>query len=77
MGGGRRGSALAVRGLVERDGALFEQVILGDGPLNSLHIEIDNRCFMLLALHQPMAADLRASSAVKINTIWNGSAIWP
>jgi len=44
-------------------------VIRGDAPLNSLHIEIDNRCFTLLALHQPMAADLRTIvSAVKINT---------
>jgi phosphate transport system protein len=60
---------LAVRGLVERDNANIDQVILGDGPLNSLHIEIDNRCFMLLALHQPVAADLRTIvSAVKINT---------
>ena len=31
--------------------------------------EIDNRCFRLLALYQPMATDLRAIvSAVKINT---------
>ena len=60
---------LAVKGLVERDGAVIDQVLTGDGPLNSLHIEIDNRCFMLLALHQPMAADLRTIvSAVKINT---------
>jgi phosphate transport system protein len=60
---------LAVRGLVERDNASIEQVIRGDGPLNSLHIEIDNRCFTLLALHQPMAADLRSIvAAVKINT---------
>jgi phosphate transport system protein len=34
-----------------------------------LHIEIDGRCFKLLALYQPMAVDLRAIvSAVKINT---------
>ena len=38
-------------------------------PINQLHIEIDSRCFKLLALHQPMAVDLRAIvSAVKINT---------
>ena len=38
-------------------------------PINQLHIEIDDRCFKLLALHQPMAVDLRAIvSAVKINT---------
>lgn len=60
---------LAVQGLVGRDSAMIEQVLRGDGPLNSMHIEIDNRCFMLLALHQPMAADLRTIvSAVKINT---------
>ena len=60
---------LAVKGLVERDNAVIDHVLRGDGPLNSLHIEIDNRCFMLLALHQPMAADLRTIvSAVKINT---------
>jgi len=60
---------LAVRSLVERDRALIDRVIAGDGPLNSLHIEVDNRCFTLLALYQPMAVDLRAIvAAVKINT---------
>jgi phosphate transport system protein len=59
----------AVKGLVERDHALIDQVLVGDDPLNSLHIEIDNRCFTLLALYQPMAADLRTIvAAVKINT---------
>ena len=59
----------AVRGLVERDRVLIEEVIGGDGPLNALHIEVDNRCFTLLALYQPMAVDLRAIvAAVKINT---------
>ncbi len=55
--------------LVERDLSLVERVQGGDEPLNQLHIEVDDRCFKLLALHQPMAADLRAIvSAVKINT---------
>jgi phosphate transport system protein len=55
--------------LVERDLELVERVQAGDEPLNQLHIEVDDRCFKLLALHQPMAADLRAIvSAVKINT---------
>ncbi|MFZ9937117.1 MAG: autotransporter-associated beta strand repeat-containing protein, partial [Luteolibacter sp.] len=40
-----------------------------DEPLNTLHIEIDDCCFKLLALHQPVAVDLRAIvAAVKINT---------
>jgi phosphate transport system protein len=60
---------LAVRGLVERDRALIDRVIGSDGPLNALHIEVDNRCFTLLALYQPMAVDLRAIvAAVKINS---------
>ena len=60
---------LSVRGLVERDLKLLEKVLTGDGDVNQLHIEIDSRCFKLLALHQPMAVDLRAIvSAVKINT---------
>jgi phosphate transport system protein len=55
--------------VVERDLSLVERIQTGDEPLNQLHIEIDDRCFKLLALHQPMAADLRAIvSAVKINT---------
>jgi phosphate transport system protein len=59
----------AVQGLVSRDVAVIEQVLHGDEPVNSLHIEVDERCFKLLALHQPMAADLRQIvAAVKINT---------
>ena len=59
----------AVQGLVSRDGSLFDRLLLGDEPINQLHVEIDDRCFRLLALHQPMATDLRAIvAAVKINT---------
>src|SRR5207253_4154987 len=57
------------KALVDRDQSLVEQVLGGDGPINQLHIEIDGRCVKLLALHQPMAVDLRMIlSAVKINT---------
>ena len=60
---------VAVQGLVQRDRGLIARVLTNDQPLNALHIEIDKRCFTLLALHQPMAVDLRAIvSAVKINT---------
>ena len=59
----------ALEGLVSRDMTIIEHVLAGDKPINQLHIEIDNRCFTLLALYQPMAVDLRAIvSAVKINT---------
>jgi phosphate transport system protein len=59
----------AIKALVDRDAALVDEVLEGDGPINQLHIEIDSRCVRLLALHQPMAVDLRSIlSAVKINT---------
>ena len=60
---------LAVKALMERDRELVALALNGDEPINKLHIEIDGRCFTLLALHQPMAVDLRAIvAAVKINT---------
>jgi len=60
---------LAVNALVNRDRDLIARVLTGDDPLNALHIELDSRCFTLLALYQPMAVDLRAIvAAVKINT---------
>jgi phosphate transport system protein len=59
----------AVRGLAERDVDQVDAVMIGDEPINDLHIEVDDRAFKLLALHQPMAADLRIIvAAVKINT---------
>jgi phosphate transport system protein len=60
---------LSVKGLVERDRDVLDKVLVSDEPINALHIEIDSRCFTLLALYQPMAVDLRAIvAAVKINT---------
>jgi phosphate transport system protein len=60
---------LAVRALTERDLSLVDRVLTGDAAINQLHIEVDDRCFKLLALHQPMAVDLRSIvAAVKINT---------
>ena len=59
----------AVQGLVTRDVALIDRVLRGDEPINAFHIEVDSRCFRLLALYQPMATDLRSIvAAVKINT---------
>jgi phosphate transport system protein len=59
----------AVGALVNRDVAAVERVVAGDEALNRFHLEIDNRCLTLLALHQPMAVDLRAIlAAVKINS---------
>jgi phosphate transport system protein len=59
----------AMQALQERDRVLMASVIHGDEAINRLHLEIDDRCFKLLALHQPMAVDLRMIvAAVKINS---------
>jgi phosphate transport system protein len=59
----------AMQALLERDRALMASVVQGDEAINRLHLEIDDRCFKLLALYQPMAVDLRMIvAAVKINS---------
>lgn len=59
----------AIRALVERDPRLMADVVNGDDAVNDLQLEIDDRCFTLLALHQPMAVDLRTIVAIfKINS---------
>ena len=49
----------AMRGLVERNRQLLADVITGDTSIDDLQMEIDNQCFTLIALHQPVALDLR------------------
>jgi phosphate transport system protein len=60
---------LAIRALVDRDASLTKRVIEGDGEINRFQVDIDDRALKLLALHQPMAVDLRSIlAALKINT---------
>jgi phosphate transport system protein len=60
---------LAMRALVERDHELIAEVVGGDQAINVMQLEIDDRCFKLFALYQPMAVDLRTIvSAIKINS---------
>lgn len=70
MGGlAEEGVHSAIEALTRRDGRAMERVLVGDEPINRLHIEVDRRAFQLLALYQPMAIDLRVIvSALKINT---------
>jgi phosphate transport system protein len=59
---------LAMLSLVDGDRDLIGDVISGDHAINIMQLEIDDRCFKLLALQQPMAVDLRTIvAAVKIN----------
>lgn len=60
---------IAVTSLLERNQEILEQVHEREKQVNQLHIEVDDRCFKLLALYQPTADDLRfIMGAVKINS---------
>jgi len=60
---------LAIRALIDRDVSATRTVIDGDREIDHLQVEIDESCFTLLALHQPVAVDLRSIvAAVKINS---------
>ena len=58
----------AMAALLNRDAPLAERVIAGDRALDLKEIEIEEECLKVLALHQPVAADLRFIVAVlKVN----------
>jgi phosphate transport system protein len=60
MGGlAERQVADATRALVRRDTALASEVVSRDAQIDALEREIEAFCVRLLALRQPMAADLR------------------
>ena len=59
----------AIQSLVKRDSDLAKKTFELEERINNLEIAIDEKCLKLLALRQPMAADLRfITSAMKIIT---------
>lgn len=60
--------ASAVEALLEGNMDLAEAVIQGDGEIDSREIAVEEDCLKMLALHQPVAVDLRFIVAVlKVN----------
>jgi phosphate transport system protein len=58
----------AVRAVLQRDGAAAQRVLDDDPQIDALEIEIEETVTNLLALHQPMARDLRLIlAALKIS----------
>src|SRR5262249_24717078 len=59
----------AIRALFERDRQLAQAVHDGDTAIDLEENEIEEDCLKILALHQPVAVDLRRVAAImKINT---------
>lgn len=58
----------AIHSLQKRDVALAEEVIQGDNQIDSDESHVEEECLKILALHQPVAVDLRRiAAALKIN----------
>ena len=58
----------AINALLERDTELAEAVANRDRTVDQLELDVDRQCERLLALHAPVATDLRALiTSAKIN----------
>ncbi|NIQ97747.1 MAG: phosphate transport system regulatory protein PhoU, partial [Desulfuromonadales bacterium] len=50
--------------MLEIDVPLAEKVIAGDEEIDQMEVELEEECLKVLALHQPVAVDLRFIVAV-------------
>jgi phosphate transport system protein len=59
---------LAIKAVETRDGDLAKTIIEADAEIDDMEVEVEEECLKIIALHQPVAVDLRFISAViKIN----------
>src|SRR5437868_2466244 len=59
----------AIHALQDRDSEAAQEVIDGDAAIDQEEINVEGECLKILALHQPVAVDLRRiAAAMKINT---------
>ncbi|MBU0543734.1 MAG: phosphate signaling complex protein PhoU [Proteobacteria bacterium] len=59
---------LAIKSIESRDADIAEQIINMDYEIDEMEVEIEEECLKVLALHQPVAVDLRfLVSVIKIN----------
>jgi len=59
---------MAIEAFENRNGELAQKIIDSDQEIDDAEVEVEEECLKILALHQPVAVDLRFISAViKIN----------
>lgn len=59
----------SVRSVIRRDTELAQKLIDNDTAIDMMEIEVEEDCLKILALHQPVAIDLRfIVAALKINS---------
>ena len=54
----------SIRSLQERDAQLANQVIAGDNAIDETENRIEDECLKIIALHQPVASDLRRLAGI-------------
>lgn len=58
----------SITALINRDRSLAQRVIVNDSEIDAMEVEVEEECLKMLALYQPVAADLRfVVAALKIN----------
>lgn len=59
---------MAIQALELRDANLAEKIVRSDYEIDEFEVEVEEECLKILALHQPVAVDLRfIIAAIKIN----------
>ena len=59
---------MAIKAIEEQDGEIAKNIILSDHEIDEMEVEVEEECLKVMALHQPVAVDLRFLVAViKIN----------
>lgn len=58
----------SITALINRDASLAQRVMSSDDEIDRMEVEVEEECLKMLALYQPVAADLRfVVAALKIN----------
>ena len=59
---------MAKKAIIDRDAEIAEIIVKSDHEIDEMEVELEEECLKTLALHQPVAVDLRFITAViKIN----------
>ena len=53
----------SITAFINRDAALAQRVMASDEDIDSMEVEVEEECLKILALYQPVAADLRLISS--------------
>jgi phosphate transport system protein len=60
---------MSIKAIETRDAGIAKKIINGDYEIDEMEVDIEEECLKILALHQPVAVDLRfIATVIKINS---------